>query len=153
QHHELTGPYRPGQGGGVQANAVGLAGEKDVFRGGDGTVKESGGEGGRGGGGEGGVWVHRVTLSPGTLAPSDDRRPARSATRRRAPSSSTVRRRALPDLSAPSWTGPRAIRRSRRTLCCSRASMRRISRFLPSLSTTRSQVLPPWPRSRLTERA
>lgn len=43
-----------------------------------------------------------------------------------------------------------AIRFSRSTLCPSLASMRRISRFFPSHSTTRSQVLSPCGFSRRT---
>ena len=58
--------------------------------------------------------------------------------------SARVSGRALPRASRPSWTGPRAMRCRRSTLCPSRASMRRISRFLPSLRTISSQVLSPW---------
>src|SRR5207253_4917693 len=69
---------------------------------------------------------------------------------RRSASSASLTRRALPLGSLSSFTGPIATRLSRITLCPSLASIRRISRFLPSVSTTRSQVLFPCGLSRRT---
>ena len=66
------------------------------------------------------------------------------------PSSISVILRALPLGRRSSKTVPMAIRFNRSTLCSNFASIRRISRFLPSHSTTRSQVLSPCVLTRRT---
>src|SRR5438132_2400668 len=129
EHDELAGLDRGRELRLTQAQAIGSARQRDIVEHG------------------------RVTLDQGGHACACSWRGRCSETFCRAASSVRVRRRVLPVASPPICTGPMAMRRSRSTLCPSRASMRRISRFLPSLRTMRSQVLSPCFFSRLTRRA